>query len=174
MQLFSIREKNSLFHRPQKLFVVVVVVMRIVWQIRTRLYFLPDKYNLIALSRKKKKNRVFVLANGASSFQPWRTSANQQRDSFTGCPYQSPSITLSLDRIRSVGPVLRPSRGRCLPTAAHQVLVVKKHWVVRPQMRPLGMEKQRSVTLQATVQPDGLLEPSGWKHMHMCLCGRVV
>lgn len=72
------------------------------------------------------KNTVFVLANGTSSSQPRRTSANQQHGSFTGCPYQSPSITLSLDRIHSVGPVLR---GRCLPAAARRVPVKNTEWL---------------------------------------------
>lgn len=109
------------------------------------------------------KNTVFVLANGASSSRPRRTSANQQHG----------ILLAALIKAR-----LLPSAWTGFARLVHfyglHVGVVYRQRPVRLSLLKKTLsgssaDEATCVTLQATVQPDGLLESSGWKHMHVCL-----
>lgn len=65
----------------------------------------PDKYNLIALSKKKRKTPCLFWLTALPPLGLDTHPLTGSTAVFTGCPYQSPSITLSLDGIRSAGPV---------------------------------------------------------------------
>lgn len=118
------------------------------------------------------KNTVFVLANSASSSRPRHASANRQHGSFYWLPLSKPVYYPQPGRDSLGGSgfyglhvvvVYRQRPVRCL--------LLKKHRAARPQMRPVGMEKQGRATLRATWRSDRAV----WMEALVCVrvCLRV-